>query len=268
MQDNIAKNENILNTEEGSKKTVELPVFDFIKINLLSFLIPLYFCLGLFLLFEYLFIIPFQIPLIVHLLILPGFLMLLYYIYILVLIEFCAIWVRKWNKKSAPQQGVFKRVLDDKNSPEWHMIKYYHKRGFIIKYPMWIASKSPFPWLLNRLLRKVGHNKIGNNVIYCDGYSGLEFTEIGDNSFIYPSSALSSHEVNSIFGKLNILEIKLGTNTTLYPGIIVGPGALLRDNYVIYPNTVLHKNWRGKPDNFYYQGSPGHPIEIKEYDKQ
>jgi hypothetical protein len=176
--------------------------------------------------------------------------------------------VRKWNKKSAPQQGVFKRVLDDKNSPEWQMIKYYHKRGFIIKYPMWVASKSPFPWLLNRLLRKVGHNKIGNNVIYCDAYSGLEFTDIGDNSFIYPSTAISSHEVNSIFGKLNILEIKLGSNTTLYPGIIVGPGALLKDDYAIYPNTVLHKNWRGKQDKFCYQGSPGHPIEIKDYDKQ
>ena len=60
-----------------------------------------------------------------------------------------------------------------------------------------------------------------------------------------------------------MLEIKLGKNTTFYPGIIAGPNAVTTDNNVIFPNTVLHKNWRGKPGAFYYQGSPGKPIEVK-----
>ncbi|GAH87277.1 unnamed protein product, partial [marine sediment metagenome] len=34
-----------------------------------------------------------------------------------------------------------------------------------------------------------------------------------------------------------------------------------------FQNTVLHKNWRGKPDKYYYQGSPGRPIEIKHLEK-
>ena len=59
-----------------------------------------------------------------------------------------------------------------------------------------------------------------------------------------------------------MLEIKLGKNTTLYPGIIVGPNAVTMDNNVIFPNTVLHKNWRGIPEKAYYQGSPGRPINI------
>ncbi|MCJ7649121.1 MAG: hypothetical protein MUP85_10955, partial [Candidatus Lokiarchaeota archaeon] len=109
----------------------------------------------------------------------------------------------------------------------------------------------------------IGHNKIGKNVIYCDAYVGLEFTDLGNDVFIYPTSGLSSHAVNSIFGKISIMEIKLDHNTTLYPGIIVGPNALTTPNNVIFPNTVLHKNWRGKPENFYYQGSPGRPIEAK-----
>jgi len=25
----------------------------------------------------------------------------------------------------------------------------------------------------------------------------------------------------------------------------------------------LHKNWRGKPEKYYYQGSPGRPIDVK-----
>ncbi len=253
-----------MENNEKKQQTVELPALDFFKINILSFIVPLYVCLCLFLLFEFFFITLLSIPLIIHFLILPGFLLFLYYVYLIVLIEFSAFWARKWSKKSPPAQGVFKRVLDDVNSEEGRMIKYYHKRGFIIKYPMWLTSKSPFPWLINRTLRRISHNKIGTNVIYCDSYVGLEFTDLGDNVFIYPTAALSSHAVNTIFGKISMLEIKLGKNTTLYPGIIAGPGVLTQENNVIYPNTVLHKNWRGKPGKFYYQGSPGRPLERKE----
>ena len=253
-----------MENNEKKQQTVELPALDFFKINILSFIVPLYVCLCLFLLFEFFFITLLSIPLIIHFLILPGFLLFLYYVYLIVLIEFSAFWARKWSKKSPPAQGVFKRVLDDVNSEEGRMIKYYHKRGFIIKYPMWLTSKSPFPWLINRTLRRISHNKIGTNVIYCDSYVGLEFTDLGDNVFIYPTAALSSHAVNTIFGKISMLEIKLGKNTTLYPGIIAGPGVLTQENNVIYPNTVLHKNWRGKPGKFYYQGSPGRPLEKKE----
>lgn len=257
-------NANNLSFEEKQEKTVELPALDFFKINFVSFLVPLYICLGLFLLFEYGFINFLSIPPIIHLCILPVVFLVLYYLYLIILIEFTAYWARSWNKKSPPKQGVFRRVLDDVNSEEGKMMKYYHKRGFIIKFPMWLTSKSPFPWLVNRTLRRVSHNKIGKNVIYSDAYVGLEFTNIGDNTFIYPSSGLSSHAVNSIFGKITMLEIKIGKNNTLYPGIIMGCGALSTDNTVIYPNTVLHKSWRGKPGKFYYQGSPGRPIEVKD----
>ena len=147
--------------EEKKDKVVEFAVFDFFKINFLSFVVPLYICLGLFLLFEYFFIIPLSIPLDIHILILPGFLVLLYFLYLILLIEFTALWVRRWNKKSPPAEGVFKRVLEDEDSKEGKMMKYYHKRGFIIKFPMWLTSKSPFPWLINRVLRRVSHNNLG-----------------------------------------------------------------------------------------------------------
>ncbi|MBY9008905.1 MAG: hypothetical protein KGD74_03455 [Candidatus Lokiarchaeota archaeon] len=250
--------------DQKKDKVVEFAIFDFLKINLISFLAPLYVCLGFFLLFEYGFIIPFSIPLDIHIFLLAGFLFFLYFLYLILLIEFTALWTGRWNKKSPPVEGVFRRVLDDKEGDEGKMMKYYHKRGFIIKFPMWLTSKSPFPWLVNRTLRRIGHNKLGKNVIYCDAYVGLELTELGDNVFIYPTSALSSHAVNTIFGKISMMKIKMGKNTTLYPGVIMGPNALTTDNNVIFPNTVLHKNWRGKPDKLYYQGSPGRPIEASD----
>jgi hypothetical protein len=251
------------NFKEKLEKTVELPALDFFKINFISFLVPLYVCLSLFLLFEYGFINLLSIPPIIHLFALPVAFLILYYIYLIILIEFTAFWTRSWNKKSPPKQGVFRRVLDDVNSEEGKMMKYYHKRGFIIKYPVWLTSKSPFPWLVNRVLRRISHNTIGKNVIYCDSYVGLEFTNLEDNVFIYPSSGLSSHAVNTIFGKITIMEVKLGKNTTLYPGDMVGPNVITTDNNVIYPNTILHKNWRGKAGKFYYQGSPGRPIDVR-----
>ena len=178
--------------QEKLEKTVELPALDFFKINFFSFLVPLYVCLGLFLLFEYGFINLLSIPPIIHIFTLPVLLLILYYIYLVVLIEFTAFWARSWNKKSPPKQGVFRRVLDDVNSEEGKMMKYYHKRGFIIKFPIWLTSKSPFPWLINRTLRKISHNKIGKNVIYYDSYVGLEFTDLSDNTFVYPTSGFSS----------------------------------------------------------------------------
>ncbi|MFX1601174.1 MAG: hypothetical protein ACFFB6_11310, partial [Promethearchaeota archaeon] len=76
------KNED-LDFEEKLEKTVELPALDFFKINFLSFLIPLYVCLGLFLLFEYGFINFLLIPPIIHLILLPVVFLILYYIYLI-----------------------------------------------------------------------------------------------------------------------------------------------------------------------------------------
>lgn len=246
---------------EKDEKSYSLPFLDFIKINLITFILPFYICLFLFLVFEFYFIQSFSIPLFIHFLILPAFFLFLYYLYLVVLIEICRIWVNYWNRRSPPKEGVFKRELDDLNSEDGRLIKYYHKRGFIIKYPVWITSKSPFPWLVKRALRRIGHNKIGKKVIYEDCYYGLEFTDIQDEVFIYPTTAISSHAVNTVFGKISMFEIKLAKNTTLFPGIITGPGVETGENYVVYPNTVLHKNWRGIPEKFHYQGSPGKPVK-------
>ena len=83
MSDEKAGEETTSDFDQKKEKVVELPILDFFKINFISFLVPLYICLGLFLLFEYSFIGTFSIPLDIHFLILPVFLLLLYYIYLL-----------------------------------------------------------------------------------------------------------------------------------------------------------------------------------------
>lgn len=246
--------------KEQETETVKIAALDFFSINFLSLIIPSFPCLGIFLFLELAVFKILIIPILLHALLIPIIMLFLYYFYILLVIEFATIWVNIWNKKSPPQQGVFARILDDPNTPEGRMLEYYHKRGFIIKMPVWLTMKSPFPWLVNRALRRITHNEIGKNVLYCDSYVGLEFTKIDDDCFLYPTAALSSHAVNSIFGKISILKVKLRSNSIIYPGVIAGPGVHTKNDYVIYPNTVLHKSWRGKEEHKYYQGSPGSPV--------
>jgi hypothetical protein len=252
------------NESNETGKVVELPIIEFIGINFITAMVPFYICLGIFFLIYYILIEIISIPLIIHLFIFPIFIFFLYHIYILILIEVCALWVYIWNKKSPPQQGMFKRVLHDVHSPEGKMLKYYHRRGFIIKFPIWLSSKSPFPWLLNRTLRRIGHNELGKNVIYCNAFPGLELTELGDNSFIYPASILSSHAVQSIFGKITIKKVKLGRETVFYPGCVAGPGAKTEDDVTIYPCSGLPKNWKGEKNQKYYTGIPARPIDKNE----
>jgi hypothetical protein len=77
--------------DKKQDQVVELPAVDFFKINFISFLVPLYACLAVFLVFEYGFIIFFSIPLFYHILLLSVVLLFLYYLYMILLIEFgCA----------------------------------------------------------------------------------------------------------------------------------------------------------------------------------
>ncbi len=240
---------------------VEFNVGYFFIISIICFLAPFYACLALFLFYHLLINEIFALGTQLQFILFPWVLFLLYYLYLLLLIEIAALWTRRWNKKCPPRQGTFERDFSAvKNKTEvGTILNYYHKRGFIIKYPMWLTSKSPFPWLVNRTLRRIGHNKIDSNVIYCDAYVGLEFTDIGENTFIYPTSVLSSHEVNSIFGNLNILEIKLGKNNSLFPGTVVGPGAVTDDNNVFLPGSMLPKGWNGVKCKYTYRGAPAKP---------
>jgi hypothetical protein len=257
------KNQKNISTEEKEReeKYVELPIIEFFLINLISFLVPLYICLSIFLVLEYSIIYFFSFNLLINLTIFVFLLVILHFVYIIVIIEFSAYWVRVWNKKQPPKQGIFQRVLDDQTSEEGKVLKYYHRRGFIIKFPLWLSSKSPFPWLLNRVLRKIGHNIIEKNVIFCDSFPGLEFTKLHKNVFLFPTSAISSHAVNSIFGKISIMEIILGENTVFYPCVIAGPDARTKENYVIYPLSVVHKSWRGIGEMKYYTGEPAKPFQ-------
>ncbi len=182
-------------------------------------------------------------------------------LWIVLTIEFAAVITRYWRKKSTPVEGVFHRTFTNGNVEDEYL-KYYHDRGYIIKFPVWLASKSPFPWLLKYVLVRIGYqNRIGNNVTFMDTIPGLEFTTIKDNVIYYPGSSTASHVVDSIFGNITIKELTIEENSSVFPHTIIGPGVLLQKNSALLPRSAGIKDWRSQADKKYYSGSPGSPIK-------
>ncbi|MHA1730215.1 MAG: hypothetical protein ACTSWY_16010 [Promethearchaeota archaeon] len=249
---------------EELKQDVEIPMYTCFFFNFIAFLLPLYPALSLFFLYS---------PL-MNLILVDSSLFginnfWLYFFFPLVIISAVSIYVvgvvivSNWfivylNKKSPPVTGVFSRKYPVSSS-----IQYYHYRGFIIKYPMWLAYKSPVPgpWAMNWVLRKLGHNKIDKTVIYIDAFPGLEFSYIEENAVFYPGSILSTHLVDSIFGNLSILENRIAKESVFLPGSGMAPGGVFQEKYVLMPNSLCHKNWHGKKGKRFYSGSPAKSID-------
>jgi hypothetical protein len=192
----------------------------------------------------------------------PSYLILISFIFINSVIAFTSMMRKHFDKKSPPIQGLFKREFDseskDASDPR---IVYYHIRGFIIKWPLWLAYKSPFPWLATKVLKKIGHNKIDKSVILLECYPSLEFMTMEKGVVAYPGSMSSGHVVDSIFGNLSISSVEIKENVMLYPNSTIAPGAILDNAYVLMPNSFSIKDWRGKENYKFYNKTPARPLD-------
>jgi acetyltransferase-like isoleucine patch superfamily enzyme len=242
---------------------VQLPILKYFFLNFLGFTIPLY---------PSFFLVAYYFPL-TQLMGIPWYLAWIFFplhligailLYIFLVIEIAAAVTRYWRKKIPPVEGVFQRSFK-KGNVEDDQLKFYHDRGYIIKFPVWLVSKSPFPWLLHRALVRIGYlNKIGKDVTFMDTIPGLEFTTIKDGVIYYPGSSTASHVVDSIFGNLTIKKIMLGEYASVFPHVIIGPGVHLEEKSALLPRSAGIKDWKGKKGKKYYSGSPGRPINLYE----
>lgn len=171
-----------------------------------------------------------------------------------------ALFDKKWNKKSPPVEGLFQRVFGEKDVVDMR-IKYYHYRGFVIKWPLWLAAKSPFPWLQNWVLRYVGHNKIDKTATYIDAFPSLEFSELEKEVVFLPGAMASSHVVDSLFGNLTIEKLKVGNNSTLHSNSILAPGSKIHEENTLMPFTFAIKKWESSPNSKFYNSSPAKSFE-------
>ena len=246
---------------EQRPQSVKLPIFKYFILNFFGFTLPLYPSFFLVACYKIITIELIGIPWQWACVLFPIWLIGAIILYIFLVIEFAAAVTKNWRKKSPPVEGVFHRTFGKGNVEDEHL-KFYHDRGYMIKFPVWLASKSPFPWLLKRALIRIGYdNRIGKDVTFMDTIPGLEFTTIKDGVTYYPGSSTASHVVDSIFGNLTIKRLLLEENASVFPHVIIGPGVHLEENKALLPRSAGIKDWKSKEGKKYYSGSPGRGID-------
>ncbi len=180
------------------------------------------------------------------------------YTYIFVCVVLTTTWIHHWNRQCPPEEGYFSRKFTEKGLAD-HRLDFYHKRGFAIKWPMWVTSKSPFPWLVNWCLRR-NDNEFGKNVLFDNSFVPLELCHAEDNVYFAPGSSASAHTVNAIFGDLFMGRIQIGKNVVIGSNSIIGPGAVALPNSTFLPNALINSRWKDKWGTLYYSGTSARPV--------
>ncbi len=169
-------------------------------------------------------------------------------------------YLRYYDKKSPAVTKVLKRQFKDKNHPDYKMLHYYHMRGAIIKYSLWFAQKSPFPGLLIRTLRHYGHTEIGKRVVYENCFPALEFATIRDDVILEAGTSLSTHVVESLYGRLVIERVMIKERAVVGLNSIVGPGVVIDRDSQVGDNNMAYLNWplvkQDGVNSTFYNGSP------------
>jgi len=241
-------------SHEWANKEIRLPRLVFLFINFYEFCFPIFFLIGigygLHILLDCL-----NLAFIYRILLAGFYLPLFYAAYVWSLAILCH-WLNIYlERKSPPREGVFSREFKSNNvtNPEVH---YYHLRGFLYKWPVFLAKKSMFPWMQNYVLRKMGGNKIHRDVLYGDCFVGLEFTELDEGVVMMDGSTISGHVVDSFFGNLSVYTASLGKNVTMHSNLAACPGTRVEPTRSIGPKLILPKKWRERKPVQFQWGSP------------
>ncbi|MFX1339561.1 MAG: hypothetical protein ACFFDK_13195 [Promethearchaeota archaeon] len=156
-----------------------------------------------------------------------------------------------------PAQGIFDRNLNE----HWKALDYYHWRSFLLKYPVFVFLKSPFPWLLNWELNFIGSNKIGEGTIFeeCFIHSHLNF---GKNCYMGTFAHISNHMVDGVYGTENLTfyGAKIGNNCTFNALIGGMPGLEVGNNATFLPMATTIK-YDKMEDNGIYLGFPARRLD-------
>jgi acetyltransferase-like isoleucine patch superfamily enzyme len=160
------------------------------------------------------------------------------------------------EKKCPTTNGIIQRNIRSV------ILNYYHVRSFMIKYPKNAFVKGPFPWLANWLFNFVKSAKIGKGSTVEEENSADKFIDIGKNCYVGVNSAVCSHTVEGIHGRIPYFEIKLGDNVTCAAFNIIGPGCQVQDNSYLLPLGSLGKHQNTKGNNYYF-GLPARKIFTK-----
>ncbi|NHJ24196.1 MAG: hypothetical protein EAX89_06455 [Candidatus Lokiarchaeota archaeon] len=165
--------------------------------------------------------------------------------------------------KRGPSQGIYDRNLDTSIKA----LDYYHFSSFLMKYPIFAFSRSPFPWLLNWELRFIRSNKIGKGTILEETFlhSHINF---GKNSYLGTSSHITNHLVDGVYGDENLTFIGVDIGDRVILNAITGglPGTEIGDDSTLLPGCTTLK-YDKLDGSAIYEGFPAKKLNNEEVKK-
>ncbi len=183
------------------------------------------------------------IALVAWIVVAPLIFWLLYFVYIGVTIAVTRAFLAYLDRRSKPSSAILKRQFKDASHPDYRTMHYYHVRGAIVKYAVWIVLKCPTPSLIVHMSTFLGQNTRGRRMLHDNSYPGLELTDIKDDVLLEVGSAVSSHVVESLYGNLVRLRVDVGKDVVLGVNSVIGPGAVVADGYHIGDNSIVYQKW-------------------------
>ncbi|MFW9952025.1 MAG: hypothetical protein ACFFKA_18045, partial [Candidatus Thorarchaeota archaeon] len=165
--------------------------------------------------------------------------------------------------KRGPSQGIYDRNLE----ASIEALNYYHFSSFLMKYPIFVFSRSPFPWLLNWELRYLKSNKIGKGTVLEETFlhSHINF---GKNCYLGTSSHITNHLVDGVYGDENLTFIGVNIGDRVILNAITGglPGTEIGDDSTLLPGCTTLKYDKLNGDGI-YEGFPAKRLNSEEIKK-
>ncbi|MFX0099277.1 MAG: hypothetical protein ACFFCS_06810 [Candidatus Hodarchaeota archaeon] len=206
---------------------------------------------------------------IVFILFLPVLFWIVYFVYVLTAVLVTKLFLLYYHARSEPILKTLNRQFKDRSHPDYKRVHYYHMRGAIIKYTVWVTQKVPFPVLNQWVMKFYGTNKIGKRVLYEVCGVGMEFCNIGDDVVIEVGTALSSHVVDALYGNIILATVDIGNGASIGINSPIGPGTVLKENYHVGDNCMTFIKWpiqqkEGQSGRF-FNGCPVQHCEFEEF---
>ncbi|MEJ2294223.1 MAG: hypothetical protein P8Y23_05585 [Candidatus Lokiarchaeota archaeon] len=185
------------------------------------------------------------------------------YLFHLFFVALFTRWFYKLADSRGASQGIYDRNLDESSTA----LDYYHFRSFLLKYPVFAFSRSPFPWLLNWELKFLKSNKIGKGTVLEETFlhSHIDF---GKNTYLGTSSHITNHLVDGVYGSENLTFIgaKIDDNS-VFNAITGGlPGTEVGKNSTLLPSCTTIK-FDKLGSNGIYAGFPAVKLSKEEIEK-
>jgi acetyltransferase-like isoleucine patch superfamily enzyme len=165
--------------------------------------------------------------------------------------------------KRGPSHGIYDRNLETSIKT----LDYYHFGSFLMKYPIFAFSRSPFPWFLNWELNFLESNKIGKDTILEETFihSHINF---GNKCYLGTFSHMTNHVVDGVYGEENLtfIGVNIGNRVILSP--ITGglPGTEIGDDATLLPGCTTLK-YDKLIGNGVYGGFPAKRLSDEEIKK-